>query len=127
MSDYLEAALIGHVLRNVAYTSPTTVYLSLHTADPTDADVAGELSGDGYARQACAFDAPGATDGLTQNTAAEAFTAAGGDWGTVTHIGIYDALTGGNLLFHGEMTYAKSVDDTKTLTFDAGDLTITLA
>lgn len=127
MSDYLEAALINATLRNTTYTSPTTVYVSLHTADPTDADAAGEVSGDGYARQACAFDAPGATDGLTQNTALESFTAAGGDWGTITHFGIYDAVSGGNLLYYTALDASRVVTDGDTLEIAIGALTVTLA
>lgn len=126
MSDYLESALINHVLRNVPFTSPTTVYVSLHSASPTDVG-GSELSGNGYARQSAAFDAPGATDGLTQNTAQVKFTAAGGDWSEATHLGIYDALTGGNLLFWTPLDANRTATDTDSINVAAGALTVTLA
>ena len=57
-SNYLENALINAVLRNTSYTSPTTVYVSLYTTDPTDADSGTEVSGGLYARTAVTFGAP---------------------------------------------------------------------
>ena len=54
-SDYLEAAVLDAVLKNTTYTSPATVYVALYNADPTDADSATEISGNGYVRQSCAF------------------------------------------------------------------------
>lgn len=128
MSDYLEAALLNAVLRNTSYTSPATVYVSLHTADPTDAASANELpTSNGYARQSCAFDAPGATDGTTQNTSAVTFSASGGAWSAVTHFGIYDASTGGNLLFHSALDASRTAGDGDDLTFAAGALSVVLA
>lgn len=124
MSNYLENALVNHVLRNTGMTSPTTVYLSLHTADPGEAG-GNEVSGNGYARQACAFDAP--SDGVTQNTSLESFTASGGNWGSITHIGIYDAVSAGNLLFYTPLDTSRTVNDGDTLEFAAGAVTVTLA
>ena len=45
MSNYLEDALINATLRATTFTSPATVYVSLHTADPTDAGTGTEVSG----------------------------------------------------------------------------------
>jgi len=58
MSNYLENALVNAVLRNTAYTSPTTVYVGLYTSDPTDANTGTEVAGNGYARQAATFATP---------------------------------------------------------------------
>lgn len=124
ISDYLENSIINHYLRNTSQTSPTTVYVSLHTADPLDAGSGTEVSGNGYARQACAFDAP--SNGVTQNTALESFTASGGNWGSITHIGVWDAVSAGNLLFHTPLDTARTVNDGDTLEIAAGALTITL-
>lgn len=61
MTNYLENALFNHVLRDTPYTSPSTLYVALHTADPTEVGATGEVSGSSYARQAITFVAP--TDG----------------------------------------------------------------
>lgn len=127
MSDYLEAAILNATLRNTSYTSPATVYISLHTADPTDAGSGAEVSGNGYARQAAAFDAPGATDGLTQNTDLETFAALGGDWGIITFMAIWDALTVGNMLFYTALDSSRDINDGDTLEIAIGGLTVTLA
>ena len=98
LSNYLENALINVTLRATSYTAPTTVYVALYTSDPTDADTGTECSGTSYARQAVTFGAP--SNGATTNSAAVEFPQAGGSWGTITHIGIRDASTAGNLLYH---------------------------
>lgn len=122
-SDYLEAKVLDHVLRNTAYTPPTTVYMSLHTENPDEDGSGTELSGNGYSRQAITFAA--ASNGEIANSAAVEFTASGGNWDEATHYGIYDASTSGNLLFYGELSSPKTVEDNDTLTFDIGDITVT--
>lgn len=122
-SDYLENKLLDHALGTAAYTKPTAVYLALFTADPGEAGGGTEVSGNGYARQACAFDA--AATGATANTAAKTFTAAGGAWGTITHWALFDALTAGNMLWHGDLTTARTIGDGDQLTFAIGALAIT--
>lgn len=124
-SDYLENALLDHVLRNTAYTSPTTVYLALFTAAPSDAGGGTEVTGNGYSRQAMTFAA--ASGGTISTSADISFTASGGNFGTVTHFGIFDASTVGNLLVHGALSASRTVNDGETLTFATGDVDISLA
>jgi hypothetical protein len=125
MSDYLEKKILDYVLRNTADWAPTAVYLALHTADPVDAGSGAEVSGGSYARQACAFDATHATGGNTANTDAESFTVMPAC--TVTHIGVWDAASSGNLLFHTAVDTSKAVLSGDTISVAAGAVTITLA
>ena len=125
MSNYLENALVNAVLRNTAYTSPTTVYLALYTSDPTDADSGTEVSGSAYARQAITFGAP--SNGVTTNSAAIEFPQATGSWGTITHVGIRDALTTGNLLFHTPLDASKTIATGDVFRIAIGSLSVTLA
>ena len=124
-SNYLENALINATLRNTAYTSPTTVYLALYTTDPTDADTGTEVSGAAYARQSITFGAP--SDGVSTNSAAIEFPQAGGSWGTVAYIGIRDASTAGNLLYHSPLTASKTIATGDVFRVAAGSLSVTLA
>ena len=124
-SNYLENALINAVLRNTAYTSPTTVYVSLYTSDPTDADTGTEVSGGSYARTAVTFGAP--SNGVTTNSADVTFPTATASWGTVTHIGIHDASTGNNLLFHTPLDTSKTIDSGDIFKITSGNLSVTLA
>ena len=125
MSNYLENALINAVLRGIAYTSPSKVYLALFTSNPTDAGTGTEVGSGAYARQEIAFGAP--SDGVAVSSSDVLFPVATAGWGTVTHIGIYDALTDGNLLFHGTLTNQKTIAAEDQLKIAAGDVSITLA
>lgn len=125
MSNYLENALINATLRNTAFTSPATVYLALYTSDPTDADTGTECSGSGYARQAITFGAP--SNGVSTNSAAIEYAQAGNSWGTITHVGIRDALTTGNLLYHTALDASKTIATGDVFRVAAGSLSVTLA
>ena len=48
------------------------------------------------------------------------------DWGTITHYVVYDALTGGNLLFYGPLSKKRAIEANTIITFRAGELDITL-
>ncbi len=125
MSNYLETALVNAVLRNTSYTSPATVYLALYTSDPTDADAGTEVSGTSYARQSITFASP--SNGVTTNSAAIEFPQAGGSWGTITHVGIRDASTSGNLLFHTALDASKTIATGDVFRIASGSLSVTLA
>ena len=124
-SNFLENALINATLRATTYTSPATVYVSLYTSDPTDADSGTEVSGGSYARTSVTFDAP--SNGVTQNSADVTFPTATASWGTVSHIGVHDASTSGNLLFHTPLDTAKTIDSGDIFKIETGNLTVTLA
>ncbi len=125
MSNYLETALINGTLRGTTYTAPTTVYVGLYTSDPTDADTGTEVSGGSYARQAVTFGAP--SNGVSTNTAAIEFPQATGTWGTVGWIGIEDASTGGNLLYHTALDASKTIATGDIFKIAIGSLSVTLA
>ena len=127
MSNYLESALLNATLRNTSYTSPSAVYVGLFTSDPTDAGTGTELSGSSYARQSATFASPHATDGTCTISGDITFPTATGTWGTITHVGIFDASSSGNLLFHGSLSASKTIASGDVLKVPASDLTITLA
>ena len=125
MSDYLENEILDHILGTGAYTMPTTVYVGLSTGSFADDNSGTELTGNGYARVAATFSA--AASGTTSNSAAIEFSAATGSWGTVSHFGIFDAASAGNLLIHGAFTTGKAIDTGDILKISTGDLDITAA
>lgn len=125
MSNYLENALINATLRNTTYTSPATAYLALYTTDPTDADTGTEVSGGSYARQAITMGAP--SNGVSTNTVAIEFPQASAAWGTVAYVGIRDALTTGNLLYHTALDVSKAIDVGDIFKIAIGSLSVTLA
>jgi len=125
-THYLSNKILDHVLRNTAYTPPATVYVALFTT-ATDKNGGGtEVSGGGYARQAVTFGATqaGTTGRKVANSADVLFPVATASWGTVTHCAIFDAATGGNMLYQGSLEAAKTIGANDQLKFAAGDLSV---
>ena len=125
ISNFLENALINATLRATTYTSVATVYVSLWTSDPTDAGSGTEVSGGSYARTAVTFAAP--SNGATTNNADVTFPTATASWGTVGWIGINDAATSGNLLYHTPLDTSKTIDSGDIFKISTGNLSVTLS
>ena len=126
-SDYVENQILNCYLNQTNITAPTNIYVGLHTADPTDAGSGAEVSGNNYSRIEITdkFGTASGTGGsVSSNADITGFTATGGDWGTITHIGIYDASTSGNLLFHTALDSSATVNDGDSFQISAGNLTV---
>ncbi|MDC1331705.1 hypothetical protein N8247_00015 [bacterium] len=127
LSDYSEKLILDYLMTTGSATRPTNWYVALYTAAPSDSGGGTELSGSGYAREAVTFAAATSGAGTTSNSGAVVFTADGGDWGSVTHMGIHDASSSGNLLWHGALAAAKTVLDGDSLEFAVGNIDLTVA
>jgi hypothetical protein len=142
MSDFLENKLCDLVFRNRSYSPPTGIYIALFTASPTDANSGTEVTGGSYARvQVGPSDvtwtatqggtpasASSGTGGNTSNASTITFPTPSANWGVVTHFGIYDASTSGNLLIWGALSNGKTVNNGDPApTFSANALSITFA
>ena len=123
-TDYLENKIIDHMLRNQAYTPPSTVYVALFTSATDDTSGGTEVSGGSYARQAVTLGA--ASGGASSNTADITFPQATAAWGTITHVALMDAETGGNMLMHSPLDESKTVNNGDTFKINAGDLDVTV-
>ncbi len=131
MSDFLETRLLDVIFRTQAAYKPTAIFIALFTAAPSDSGGGTEVTGGAYARQQVTqldanWNAP-APAGLTDNVNDITFPVATANWGTVTHMAIFDAVTAGNLLFWRILTASKIVNTDDTFKFAAGDLDVTLA
>lgn len=123
-SDYVENLALNWLLTSGSATRPTAWYVGLHTADPTDAGTGTEVSGGSYTRKAVAFTV---TNDTASNSATVTFPAATANWGTIGYVGVWDAASNGNLLFHGAVTSAKTIETGDTFQISTGNLDITLA
>jgi hypothetical protein len=124
-SDYLENKVLDHTLGKTSYTMPT-VYVGLFTAAPTDAGGGTEVSGGSYARKSTAgADWNAAASGSSSNANAITFVTATASWGTVTHFGLFDAASAGNLLRWAALTTSKTIGSGDTASFAAGTLVVT--
>jgi len=121
-SDYLENRIIDHIFRTASFVKPTGLYLALFTAAPSDLGGGTEVAGGGYARvnlapldtnwkatQGGVSGISSGTGGLTSNAVAITFPAPSAPWGTVTHFGIFDAASGGNLLIWDALTASRTI------------------
>ena len=127
-SDYLEDKVLDHVFGGTAYSAPGTLYVALYTAAPSDTGGGTEVSGGSYARKSmAAMTVSGTSPTTATNGSAVEFVTATGAWGTVTHVGVFDAATSGNLMAWAALTASKTVASGYVFRFDAGDLDITLA
>ena len=141
MSDYLENKIVDQLFRGQTAPTTSTLYVALLTAAPSDSGGGTEVSGGAYARVAVTSSltnwagtqsagsttASSGTGGQTSNNIAITFPTPSATWGTATHFGIYDASTGGNLLFHGALSIAKTINESDTVTFPVGTLSVTFA
>jgi len=132
-SNYLEDQIIGWAFNGATFaTLPTagTVWVSLHTADPSETG-ASEVTGGNYARitvAAAGWTKTTAGTASAANTAEIVYPASGTvTWaGTVTHVGIWNASTAGNFLFGGALTTSRVVASGDVFKFLATNLTISV-
>lgn len=133
MSNYLEDQLRAHLFRTASFLKPAALYVALHTADPTDAGTGAEVSGGAYARVQrnpgdANWTAGSPTDGVTKNAADIVFPAPTANWGSITHWGIWDAATAGNLIAYGPMVTPRTVNSGDPApSFPANSLDLTFA
>jgi len=124
MTYNLANKLANATVAGVSYTSPSPAYVALYSTAPTVSTSGTELTGNGYARQAATFGTP--VNGSISTTANVSFTASGGNWATTIAVGIVDAATGGNIMYFQGIA-GRNVRSGDTLTFDAGDITVSIA
>lgn len=137
LSDYLENKLTDYVFRGQAYTAPTTIYVALFTSACSDSAIGTEVTGGSYARPGLAASltnwagtqaagsttASSGTGGTTSNNVAINFATPTAGWGTVTYIGLMDAVTSGNMLVCTALTVGKTINTGDTVSFPAASLT----
>ena len=122
-SNEFETRVLQWTFTTGSPTRPTAWYVGLFTDNPGEAQGGTEVSGNGYARKAVTFTVSGDT---ASNNAAIEFDVATGNWGTISHIAVYDALTSGNQIAYAALTASKTIETGDVLRIPSGDLDITL-
>jgi len=127
-TDYTENLVLTWLFTGSSATRPTAWYVGLFTAAPSDTGGGTEVTGNAYARTATGtMSVSGTSPTNCTNSAAIEFPAAsGGNWGTITHVAIFDASTSGNMLGWAALTTSRTINDGDILRIPAGDLDITL-
>lgn len=129
-SNYLENKMLDSVFGATAYAAPATLYFALFTVAPTDAGGGTECSGGGYARASIANTTAhfaAASGGTKTNAAPIAFPWLTGTIGTPVAWGVFDAASGGNLLYWGDLAaeYQKAYNADDQPYIEVGSLSIT--
>lgn len=138
MSNYLENKVIDWLFRGQTFSPPPGLHVGLLSSAPSDSGGGTEISGNGYARQNISptlanwagTQSTGSTTvstgttGTTSNNVAVTFPTPTASWGAVSHFGIFDSATGGNLLFYGALTIAKTINQGDTVTFPIAALSV---
>ena len=136
MTNYLEEKLIDHLFKTVAYShsSPASWFIALLTAahgEDSAGGSEGSTSGTTYARVAVTrgsgFTRASSSDIRTvENAATITFGVPSANWGQVTHVGLYDAVTSGNLIIEAQLQFAKTINNGDPAPkFNAGELKFT--
>jgi len=124
-SNTFETHVLNYVFTATSVTRPTAWYLALFTSNPAE-DASGtevSTSGTAYARQTAAFTVSGNT---ASNSSAIEFPTATASYGTVSHVGVFDASTSGNLIAYAALSSSKAIDTGDVFRVPSGDLDITL-
>ncbi len=126
IGTYLANKILDHIFKTAAYTQALHLYVSLSSANPTDDDSGNaEPTIGSYARvQKDTWSA--ASAGASHNTGAITFPQATVGWGTMTHFGIYDASTAGNLMFYAALDSARNIGVNDTPSFGDAALNLTI-
>ena len=121
-SNTYETIVLKFAFNADSVTRPTNWYLGLFTSNPGEGGGT-EISGNGYTRKAVTFTVSGDT---ATNSGAVEFDAATGSWGTISHVAVFDASSGGAQIAYAALTTAKAIDTGDVLRFPTGDVDITL-
>jgi hypothetical protein len=122
-SDTYETHVLTYLFTATSVTRPTAWYVGLQTSSNTDGTPGTEVSGNGYVRKAVTLTVSG---NLATNGGDLEWSAATGNWGTVTSLAVYDAQTGGNQIAHSDLTAPKVVATGDVFRIPAGLLDINL-
>ena len=123
LTNTFETTTLTWLLTASSATRPTAWYIGLFTVAPTDAGGGTEVSGVSYVRKAVTFTVTGDT---ASNSAAVEWPVAGGSWGTITDLAIFDAVTAGNMIGYATLTSAKTIATGDVFRIPLGDLDVTL-
>jgi len=123
LTNTYETTTLTWLFTGDSATRPTSWYIGLFTDDPGETGSGTEVSGGSYARTAVTMSVTG---NLATNSAAVEFAAATASWGTITHIGVMDAASGGNMIVHAALDASKAIADGDVFRIPTGDLDITL-
>lgn len=131
-SDYLEDKLLRHTLRGEPFVPPDKLYIGLFTSPTGDLDgVGSEVVGNGYVRIRVTFAEPtaGANGGTfcANDSDLRSPQPSSAPWGSISHFALFDAIAGGNRLYHGPLVSMRLIETNDLFFVAKGDLSVNLS
>ena len=140
LTDFAENRIIDALFRGQALGAPATWWVALYTSACSDSAAGTEVTGGSYARaslgaslanwagtqSAGSTTASSGTGGQTSNNTVINFATPTANWGVVTHIGLVDASTAGNVWVCVALGASRTIESGNTVSISAGALTVTL-
>ena len=102
------------ILTQKDYQSPTQLFVALMITVPNAAGANGqEVNGGGYQRKAIPCDVDNWQESGTtwSNKKEVVFDVPSANWGTVTGACLFDAATGGNMIYYATLTTSKTISN----------------
>jgi hypothetical protein len=117
-SNYLYNKQMNYLLKNTSWTPPSSLWVALFTTVPSLDGTGGvevSTSGTNYGRieiqAANGWQGPSGSNQEYSNISDLTFQVPTANWGTIQGAGLYDAQTGGNLMYVAYLTTAKVVNN----------------
>jgi hypothetical protein len=128
-SNYLEDQITGWIAGTTFAAAPTATFVQLYSQDPGEG---GSATGALYSRVSVASGAGSWTRGIggngtITNASAVTITSSATATASATHVAVFTSATGGDLLFYGALTTAKTIASGDEVKFNASALTLTVA
>jgi hypothetical protein len=113
-TTYQQQRILNRLFGAVAYTEPATLYLGVSSTTINENGTgATEPTGGAYSRISVSNNTStwgNLSVGVgRQNLVPFEWASATAPWGTITYVGVYDALTGGNMLYYSELVVPKNI------------------
>jgi hypothetical protein len=129
-TNYLEEKFLTGLLGGTNVTFSSKPYIALTTSAPNDGVLGNEVSGTNYSRVQVGGTNQGdftvSANGAASNSGEFIFPDAGSAWGTVTHIALFDAATGGNQLLYATLNSSATINSGDIFKIPASGFTITM-
>lgn len=108
-TNFAESLTLNYILTTNSVTRPTEFHIGLFTAAPGEAGGGTEVTGGSYVRRPVTFAVSGTAPTLAQNPTAVEWPTATANWGVITHVAVFDASSGGNMIDYAMLDSSKEI------------------
>lgn len=131
MTEYLENEVQNWWANGSSFdAAPSDIYIALHVGDPGEDASQNEVSASDYSRKQTSLTLwslqSGSGPTIVENDSLVEFAEATNDWGSVSHISLWNSSSGGNAYWKGEISQIQNVTSGDKVTFEKRSIKIRL-